>query len=316
MDIRSFFAKKPAKKKNSSANTTAAGTRSVATVASGDPGESKLPPEDEQKKSPPEVPMDTATAPIPASAVAAAGNSTTNVGPNDDDNSVDDDASNPKKKKKYKKSIKKNKVGPSFSTIDWRLNGANANLCYDNKFQEKPNKYVIKEHGHPKTNPIQCTTQVAKWSCKRLPKSATSQIEKKQREYNAACIETGELPTETATFLNTTKKTIHLINRAAIVDLVVYNKDSNFTQTLINDLVKVTRNKALTITSLLKTTVDGSFGENIGKKLLDDHDYSPEEIKELKTLLVSLDTSTDPELKKRLSQYSTGNYENYIFGMK
>ena len=49
MDIRSFFAKKPAKKKKSSANTTAAGTRSVATVASGDPGESKSPPKDEQK---------------------------------------------------------------------------------------------------------------------------------------------------------------------------------------------------------------------------------------------------------------------------
>ena len=49
MDIRSFFAKKPAKKKKSSANATAAGTRSVATVASGDPGESKSPPKDEQK---------------------------------------------------------------------------------------------------------------------------------------------------------------------------------------------------------------------------------------------------------------------------
>ena len=165
-------------------------------------------------------------------------------------------------------------------------------------------------------NPIQCTRRTAKWSCKNLPKSATSQIEKKQREYNDACIERGERPTETATFLNTTLKTIHLINRAVIVDFVVYNKDSNFTQTLINDLVKVTRNKALTITSLLKTIVDGSFGENIGKKLLDDHEYSQEEIKELKTLLISLNTSTDPELQERLSQYSTGNYENYIFGMK
>ena len=99
--------------------------------------------------------MNTATAPIPASAVAAAGNSTTDVGPNDDDNSVDDDASNPKKKKKKKKSRKKSKVSPSFSTNDWRLHGANANLCYDNKFQKNPNKYLIKKHWHPKMNPIQ-----------------------------------------------------------------------------------------------------------------------------------------------------------------
>ena len=256
-----------------------------------------------------------AIAPIPASAVAAAGNSTTNVGSNDDDNSVDGDASNPTEKKKNKKSIKKNKVGASFSTIEWRLHGANANLCYDNKFQEKPNKYVIKEHWHQKMNPIQCTRRSGKWNCTKLPKTATSQIEKKQREYNAACIERGEHPTIKATYFNTTLKTVHFINRAAIVDLIVYDKDSNFTQTLINDLVKVTRNKALTITSLLKTTLDGSFDDNIGQKLLDDHDYSPEKIKKLKTLLVSLDNSTDPKLKERLRQYSTGNYENYIFGM-
>ena len=159
---------------------------------------------------------------------------------------------------------------------------------------------MIKQHRY-QTRPIQCSKHEVKrrWRCGNTPPiSATVQIERRQLEYENSCEEQGQSVTNRATFHNTTNKIVDCIRLAAFVDLVVFHKDSTFKQKLFDDLVQVTGKTTLSITYLLETIVDGSFGENIGKKLLDDHEYSQEQIKELEALLIKLNTNR--ELEERL----------------